>query len=331
MVRRDRFSLVGKVTDCHLYEGDGTRPIGAENVRVRHESRRVRLPGEVRAWRREVEEEEARKQAAGEPYRWNNPRFAVEGLTVSRTHAGEEPQVTLSLVDADYYDHLATARNLERPMADGTTLRGRYLEEADPVAAPSWMTCSFGVNVAVETGRDGKMLFARRSARAGGPNASRWNSSANEGLSAVHDLPSEGRISLHEVAYRALREELAVHRGDRVDLELLGFGLDVRNNQWAAFFRAVLDDLGEEDLRARWSRGVADKWEHDEFAFVPNEPEPVLDFIHRTEAWAPVAPALFYLALVRGAVRARGGDPEGRADVDDAERRVLDRHRSATR
>ncbi|MFD3533675.1 hypothetical protein [Streptomyces sp. NPDC058664] len=118
-------------------------------------------------------------------------------------------------------------------------------------------------------------------------------------------LADGGPISLPAVARRALFEELAVHATDDVDLELLGFGLDLGNNQWAAFFRAALPDLDEETLRRRWSRGVADKWEHDRFAFVPADPDSVLGFItdQPAETWTPCAPALFYLALVRGAVR----------------------------
>jgi hypothetical protein len=322
MAHRDRFSVVGMLTDCHIYEGDGTRSITEENVRVLYTNRRVQFPDEVGAWRREIADEEARKQAAGEPYWWNNPRFAVESLVVSRTHTKEQPQVTLSLLDADYYDFLTTSLNLGRTLRNGSTLRKQYLEDADPLDAPPWMFCSLGVNVAVETGKDGKMLFSRRSAKVAGPNASRWNSSANEGLAANHDLPESGEISLHRVARRALREELAVQAADRVDLELLGFGLDLRNNQWAVFFRAVLEDLGEEELRTRWSQGIEDKWEHDRYAFTPADPESVLTFLRDTPLWAPCAPALFYLALVRGAVRAAGGDPDARLAVEEAARRV---------
>ncbi|MFH8369573.1 translation initiation factor 2 [Streptomyces sp. NPDC018031] len=325
MAYRDRFSVVGRKTDCHLYEGDGTRPLTEENVRVLHTGRRVRFPDELGAWRREIADEEARKQAAGEPFRWNNPRFAVESLVVARTHTREEPLVTVSLLDADYYDFLTTSLNLGRRLRNGSTLRKQYLEDADPLDAPPWMFCSLGVNVAVETAQDGRMLFSRRSAKVAGPNASRWNSSANEGLAAHHDLPASGEISLHRVARRALREELAVQAFDRVDLELLGFGLDLLNNQWAVFFRAVLEDLDEERLRARWSQGVEDKWEHDAYAFTPADPEAVLTFLHRTRSWAPCAPALFHLALVRAAVRAHGGDPGARLLVEEAERRVLDR------
>ncbi|MEU8763540.1 translation initiation factor 2 [Streptomyces sp. NPDC048659] len=320
----DRFTVVGRQTDCHVFEGDGTSPIAEENMRVKYVPTRVELPDEVAGWRREIEAEEARKEAAGEPYRWNNPRFAVRRLVVSRTHTAEIPVATLTLCDADYYDFLATSLNLGREQRNGLTLRQQYLEGKDLLEVQAFMFCSFGVNIAVETGKDRKMLFSRRSSRVAGPNTSKWNSSANEGLARNHDLSSDGRVSLHAAARRALREELAVLASDEVDLELLGFGFDVRNNQWAGFFRAVLTDLSEEDLRLRWSRGVADKWEHEAHAFVDASPEGVLRFIRDEpeESWTPCAPALFYLALVRGAVRA-AGDPDARYEVEAVERRVL--------
>ncbi|MEU3995131.1 translation initiation factor 2 [Streptomyces fungicidicus] len=329
-MRRDRFTVIGRETGCHIFEGDGTRPIREADIRVKYRGTRVEFPEEIGGWRHAVQEEERRKEALGLPHRWNNDRFAVERVVVTRTHLAEEPVVTLTLQDADYYDFLTTSLNLERKQRNGLTLRKQYLESEDPVHAPAWMNCSFGVNVALETGRDGKMLFSRRSAHVAGPNSSRWNSSANEGMARKHDLPEDGSpISLHAVARRALFEELAVHATDELDLELLGFGLDLDNHQWAAFFRAVLPGLDEDTLRLRWSRGVTDKWEHDRFEFMPADPESVLGFMagEPAERWTPCAPALFYLALVRGAVRRAGGDPAARFEVETAEQRVVEARR----
>ncbi|MER5480543.1 translation initiation factor 2 [Streptomyces sp. NPDC002734] len=336
MAQRDRFVVAHLVTDCHIFEGDGTRPIDEENVQIIYEPdlRRVDLPVEVQQWRQDIKADMERREAAGEPYAWNNPRFAVESIIVSRTNETEEPLVRMSLCDADYYDFLATSVNLDRPLREGdpATLRSQYLDSADPVTAPAFLSCSFGVNVAVETA-DRRMVFARRSTTVQGHNKVRWNSSVNEGLAAIHDVPEDGSpISLHSVARRALREELAVQDEDKVELELLAFALDLRNHQWAAFYRAVLPELTADTLVARRSRGIEDKWEHDRFDFVPADPDSVLDFILQKdpEAWTPCGPALFYMALVRAAVVARGGDRSGRLDVEAAERRAVDRLKALT-
>ncbi|MEV5265544.1 translation initiation factor 2 [Streptomyces werraensis] len=323
---RDRFTVVGRTTNCHLFEGDGVQAVVEDNVHIKYTPERVQFPEEIAGWRRAIEAEEERKEAAGLPHRWNNARFAVERVVVTRTHLAEVPVISLALRDADYFDFLTTSLNLDRRQKNGLTLREQYLEGSDPVDAPSWMNCSFGVNVALETGKDGKMLFSRRSAQVAGPNSARWNSSANEGLARQHDLPADGSpVSLHAVARRALLEELAVYDGDATDIELLGLGLDVVNHQWAAFFRAVAPELDEQTLRLRWTRGVTDKWEHDRFEFVDADPEPVLGFIadEPEERWTPCAPTLFYLALVRGAVRRANGDPAARFLVEQAEQKVM--------
>ncbi|WP_324613426.1 translation initiation factor 2 [Streptomyces sp. SBT349] len=297
-------------------------------MRVRYQPERVAFPEEIGAWRREIDEGQKRAEAAGERYYWNNPRFAVEHLVISRTHNEEEPRAILALCDADYYDFLATSINLDRNQANGISLRQEYLEDRDPVEAPAFMRCSFGVNVALETGADHMMVMSHRSKHVAGPNALKWNSSANEGLARHHDLPADGSpISLHAVAYRALREELAVRRDDIGELELLGFALDLVNNQLGCFFRAIAPRLTEPELRDRWSKGVEDKWEHDGHAFVDAAPESVLEFMlgQPEERWTPLAPAQFYLTLVRDAVIEHGDESSGRWAVEAAERRVMRR------
>lgn len=321
----DRFTLLNGVTDCHVYEGDGTRPILEENVHVIHQARRVDQPLVVRQWRDEIEAEETRKAAAGEPHRWNHPRFAVESVVVSRSLTEAEAVVTLNLLDADYYDFLAATLNLDRPLDPDTsaTLRTMFLENSS-LNAPPFLSCGMGVTVSVETGADSRMVFARRSAgTVGYPR--RWNAPVSQRLSRRHDVSADGStISLHAAAHRGLREELGVLPEDAVDLELLGFGLDLRIHQWTAFFRAVLPDLGEADLRGRWSRGPRDKWEHDLHAFVPADPDSVLDFIlKQPEGWTPCAPAGLYLALVRGAARRTGNPATGLREVEAAERRAV--------
>ncbi|MEV4094312.1 hypothetical protein [Streptosporangium saharense] len=332
MTYLDKFTVGELVTDCHVYEGDGTRPIKEENIQIIFDPEEtVRLPPAVARWRTEIEATEMGRRAAGQSYRWNNPRFALERIIIGRTSEAEEPVVQLHFSNADYYDFLAVTTNLDRPLdASGVTLRSLHLESDDPVDAPGFMSCSFGVNIAVETGPDKKMIFARRSGKVAGVNTRRWNSSANEGLARIHDLPEDGSpISLHAAARRALKEEMAVQVGDDVSLELLAFALDLKNHQWAAYFRAVLTELTEEQLRKRWSKGVEDKWEHEAYAFVPTTPDDVLDFVlgRPAEEWTPCAPSLFYLALVRGAVLARDGDSDGRLDVEAAERRAVRRLR----
>ncbi|MGW4159796.1 translation initiation factor 2 [Streptomyces sp. NPDC004788] len=324
MTDRDPIRIGPLQTDCYVFEGDGTRPIVEENLKIYFDADEpVYLPEDVRRWRQEIEEEQRTRAVAGADRRWNHPRFAVETIAVTRSDDVEDPIVEIRFSPTDYFTFLAAqqldSRRLEEGDGAGFTLREHYLAGRDPVTVNGFLSSSFGANVAVVTGQDNRMLFSRRSATVGG-NAGFWNSSANEGLSGKHDL-KDGVPDLFGAARRALREELAVHRSDACEVELLSLGMDLGHHQWAAFFLAVLPDLSEADLRDRWSRGVDDKWEHAEFRFVPAEPDAVLDFLldpDNREQWTPCGPALFFHAIVRLMVRRLGDAGEGRLAVERA-------------
>ncbi|MFJ1699531.1 translation initiation factor 2 [Streptomyces sp. NPDC088252] len=323
MSDRDLFRIGPLRTPYHVYEGDGTRPIQEDNVRVYFDPDTfVHVPEEVLRWRQEIEDEQRTQAVSGAARRWNHPRFALETIAVTRSDEYEDPIVELRFSPTDYFTFLASQqldRSLEEGEGAGLTLREHYLDGADPVTVNGFLSSSFGVNVIVIMGKDNKMLFSRRSATVGG-NADRWNSSANEGLSGKHDL-KDGVPDLFGAARRALREELAVQEEDISGMELLSFGLDTRRHQWAGCFRAVLADLGEDDLRDRWSHGVEDKWEHSEYAFVPAEPEAVLDFLldpERIDLWSAASPSFFYHAMVRTMVERTGSPGVGRSAVERA-------------
>jgi hypothetical protein len=77
--------------------------------------------------------------------------------------------------------------------------------------------------------------------------------------------------------------------------------------------------LTRQGLQTRLSRGVADRWEHQTIDYVPFRAATVAGYLLHTDRihrWAPVAPALFYLALVH---------VHGRATVERAEAKVVRR------
>ncbi|WP_051717374.1 hypothetical protein [Streptomyces sp. NRRL F-5727] len=322
MADRDLFRIGPLRTPYYVYEGDGTRPIKEENLQVYYEPDTfVHVPADVLRWRQEIEDEQETRAVAGLPQRWNHPNFALETIAVTRTDRHEDPIVELRFSPADYFTFLASQqldRRLEEGEGVGLTLREHYLDGKDPVAVNGFLSSSFGANVIVVSEPDDTILVSRRSATVG-MNPNRWNSSANEGMSGVHDL-KDGVPDLFGAARRALREELGI-RDDEHRLELLSFGMDTQSHQWAGCFRAVLPELGEAELRDRWSRGVDDKWEHSRYAFVPARPDGLLDFMLDPENigwWASGAPAFFYHALVRTMVERTGSAAAGRAAVEAA-------------
>jgi hypothetical protein len=299
----DRFQLGPLHTPMVIVEGDGEQVINEQSVRLVIDPVPVELPAELAVWRAEIEAEQERRQAAGEQFFWNGLNYAVCGLVISRTAVSELPEACLRLKHADYYTFQA-AQQLDRQFADGTTPRSRYLG-ADPKSAPDFMCCSFGTNVAVVTA-DNQLVVQKRSGQVGSqPNT--WSSSANEALS--RDLDSRGRTApnLYDVMRRGIDEELAIDESE-YHLEMLAFIVDADRSQWGALFFATLHELTGAELLARRSRGVPDKWEHDQVELVPFDVDSVVRHLlrpDRVDEWSSVGPPLFYLALIRRYGRAR--------------------------
>lgn len=291
------FSLGPLQTSALVVEGDGETPISPESVYVHVLDEEVVLPEDMVPWRNEIAAESERLREEGSTPLWNGPRYAVESFDISRTALEEHPEVHLRLRPTDYYTFLA-AQQLDRRLPDGSTPRARYLDPEEPLEAPAFLQCSFGVNIAVVTADD-MLVVSQRSNRVRMA-AGVWNSSVNEGLSRHIDSSGRSAPDLHAVARRGMREELALEPHE-YSLELLAFVLDVDRRQWSAHFFARLKEMRSEDLQARVSRGVADRWEHQTIDYVPFRPAPVIRYLLRSDRvhrWAPLAPALFHLALV---------------------------------
>ncbi|WP_245237405.1 hypothetical protein RFN58_00390 [Streptomyces iakyrus] len=301
-----------------VVEGDGEQTIAPESVRVQVLEGEVALPDDMVPWRAEIKTAEQQAQTSGTRMRiWNGPRYAVEGLEISRTTLEEHADVRLQLRPTDYFTFLA-AQQLDRRQPDGTTLRERYLDPDRPLDAPAFLQCSFGVNIAVVTA-DHLLVVSRRADHVrSGPGL--WGSSVNEGLSRHIDSAGRNAPDLHDVARRGIREELSLEPHEYT-LTMLAFVLDVERRQWSAHFTAHLAGLTGQALRSRIARGVADRWEHQSIEYVPFRPADVVrhllrpDRIHR---WAPVTPALFHLALVH---------THGRSAVERAETQAIRRLR----
>ncbi|MFJ9894093.1 hypothetical protein ACIQPR_12265 [Streptomyces sp. NPDC091280] len=291
------FSLGPLHTSALIVEGDGESSIPTQSVYIQVLDQEIELPPDMVDWRSEIEEESTRLRAEGRTPLWNGPRYAVERVDISRTALDEQPEIHLRLRPTDYYTFLA-AQQLDRRLSDGTTPRSRYLDPEKPLSAPAFLQCSFAVNVAVVTADD-MLIVSQRSDRVRmAPGV--WNSSVNEGMSRYIDSAGRNAPDLYAVARRGMREELSLEPHEYA-LDMLAFVLDVEKRQWSAHFYARLADVKSAGLQERMSRGVADRWEHQTIDFVPFRPSAVIKYMLRADRvhrWAPLAPALFHLALV---------------------------------
>ncbi|MCX4824312.1 hypothetical protein OG883_31555 [Streptomyces sp. NBC_01142] len=309
------FSLGPLHTSALIVEGDGESPVVSEAIHVQVLDDEITLPSDMAGWRDEIETESAQLRAKGRTPVWNGPRYAVESFDVSRTALDEQPEVHLRLRPTDYYTFLA-AQQLDRRLPDGTTPRSRYLDPDRPLEAPAFLQCSFAANVAVVTADDMLVVTQRSDRVRMAPGV--WNSSVNEGLSRHIDSSGRSAPDLYAVARRGMREELSLEPHEYT-LVLLAFVLDVERRHWSAHFYARLKDLTRDGLQTRMSRGVADRWEHQTIDYVPFRAAPVARYLlrpDRVHRWAPLAPALFHLALVH---------VHGRASVERAETQAVRR------
>lgn len=294
---RDLFKIGSISTPLLIVEGDGTQVIDEQRVSVMVAHQAVDVPDEVRPWIAEIAAEQAERKRRGEQGFWNGPNYAVQGLSIGRSPLDEFPEVCLRVQESDYFTFLA-AQQLDRELPGGDTLRSRYLDGRDPLAAPAFLASSFGTNVALVTA-DNQLIFARRSSSVGSQ-PGMWSSSANEALSRQLDSDGRSAPELYRVMRRGILEELGFEREEYL-VELLAFCLDTELHQWGALFVGSLRAATGADVFERRSRGVADKWENQELKLVPFDPKSVFRFIdaeHRRGNLARHMPALAYLALV---------------------------------
>jgi hypothetical protein len=300
-----------------IIEGDGTQVIDEQNVHIIIDSKPVKLPAEIAAWRREIIRKQKDLTAAGKQHAWNGLNYAVSGFSVSREITEEEPEIFFRLQASDYFTFLAT-QELDRPFKDGSTPRTRYLDPCrkNPLDVPAFMSSSFGTNAAVLTA-DGYFIFARRSGEVGTrPNL--WSVSANEALSRTLDNRGRSAPNLYDVMRRGISEELAI-QDDEYSLELLNIHIDVKFNMWGGTWIAVLRDLTGDEVLARRTRGAPDKWEHHELRLVEADPEIMLEFMLAMTSERKMVlgtSSVFYFALVRRF---------GRQTVERALKKVLRR------
>lgn len=316
--RQAEFRLGPLQTSVLIIEGDGQQVIDEQAIRVIVEPEEVRVPDDLACIRKEVAEQQEARRADGHDAHWNGPIYAVSGLAVQRLGIDESPGVALRLKSSDYFTFLAT-QQLDRELPDGSTVRRKYLDPHPPGKAPEFMNTSFGTYTAVITA-DNFAIFSKRSNTVG-VFQGLWGPSADEALS--RSLDSHGRTppSLYNVARRGLAEELALGP-EEYRLEMLSVNLDRASNQWGCVFAAFLHDVTGRQMLDRRTRGIPDKWEHDEIDLVRFTVDDVVDYLLRPDRitqWTPGAPVTFYLALVRR---------YGRTTVERGVRKAILRARS---
>jgi nucleoside phosphorylase/tetratricopeptide (TPR) repeat protein len=293
-VRPSNRSVLGTIAaGFNVLTGDGSRAIREENIHVELDPHEVMLPAELDPWRRELLVK-MREQRS-----WNAHVYAVVKATANIDAHDGEPRISLTVRHSDYLN-VHTARQLDRSLPDGSTLRKRYLRGGPSFNIPDFMSSGVCAHVAVVTADD--FLVVSRHHRSIEYMPQSWREPVAEMMNRVRVEDVEPP-SLHATARRGLAEELSLRR-DQYGLHLLAFGL-TRSLTWAGLFLA--------ELNMTWAHlsAALERFNnmHDgiDYRAVKFGPDQVADFVlteGQERDWSTTLP-VFYFALTKRFGQAR--------------------------
>ncbi len=321
-------TISGRKTEVYLREGDGDSFLEPQYINISLRSSKIDLPPIIDELRRQMV---ARLEASQPPVDggvapWNSPHMAA--LTTcrpSRTPDHEHIVINLDMHVNDYATFAATVLSLdsefEKTTQDGqpvqTTLRREYFPTPADISRAVINPVPFLANgvgvVLLAFTRDGKVILARRRSSSRARPGQR-DVSVVEGIHRIHDASGSNRVDVYGTAIRACREELGV-RVTNHDVQLLGFGVDMKYYQWN-FFGAVEFGCTSDDVMELHASNAKDRWEGQLQAVVA-DPVTVFEQLLSDGSW-DTALVTTYLAFCnrigieetrRAAAQAFGGKP----------------------
>jgi hypothetical protein len=253
--------LAGHETRFHLVEGAEALFLDVANVETHLMPKLSTLPLEIQRRRASALASLGGAEApdAQQLANWQSDDLvALSSYARRRLGPVEELGLVLDLRQVDYATYRATNLGLDVDLGDGTTLRGRYLEdEVDATRKPIGLLANgVGVSLAVHT-VDGHMIMCRRRvgtfARPGEVDVG-----VTEGLHWGLDRRGE-RIDVIAGCLRGLTEELGVSASHE-EIRLFGFGVDMDYYQWNFIGEADLEATKDQVVELH-SRRAKDNWE----------------------------------------------------------------------
>ena len=222
--------------------------------------------------------------------------------------------MNLDMSVSDYATFAATVLSLDSEikkdaaggLASPTTLRREYLQTSTEVSSAVRKPLPFLANgvgvVLLAFTDDGNVILTRRrdSSRA---RPRQRDVSVVEGIHTTHDATGSGRVDVYLTAIRACREELGVSVTNN-DVQLLGFGVDMKYYQWNFFGSVELRCTTDEAMELH-AMNAKDRWEG-QFEAVVAEPGVVFEQLRSDGAW-DTAMITAYLAFCKriGVTRTR--------------------------
>jgi hypothetical protein len=237
-------------------------PYSPENIESYFHPEEPSYPPEVEDAFQALQQDIARRAAAGEEVPYDSEDFKLVRFHVSsRTRRLEEPKLVLHFAPTTYYRMLATDQRLDVPMTFGGrtfTLRERYAAGVDLRVAPvPELATHWGVGLAVVTA-DHQLLISERGNTAVDPHI--FFPSVAEGATRAKDGDENGVPNHFNTARRGMEEELGVPLTGE-ELTWLSFGANAYLCEYALIGRVDTPFTVEEVERRRALGAAKDSWE----------------------------------------------------------------------
>ena len=237
---------------------------------------------------------ETSQPPAGGVAQWNSPAMAaLTGYRKSRTLTHEHVVMNLDMNVNDYATFAATVLSLDSEIEtvtrDGlkgqTTLRREYFPTPAAVSRAVIKPVPFlanGVGVVLLAFTDDEKVILTRRRDSSRARPGQRDVSVVEGIHAIHDASGTNRVDVYLTAIRACREELGVSVTSN-DVQLLGFGVDMKYYQWNFFGIVELGCPSNEAMELH-AVNAKDRWEGQLEATAAN-PVTVFEHLYKDGSW----------------------------------------------
>jgi len=166
-----------------------------------------------------------------------------------------------------------------------TTLRREYFPTPAAVSRAVIKPVPFlanGVGVVLLAFTDDEKVILTRRRDSSRARPGQRDVSVVEGIHAIHDASGTNRVDVYLTAIRACREELGVSVTNN-DVQLLGFGVDMKYYQWNFFGIVELGCPSNEAMELH-AMNAKDRWEGQLEATAAN-PVTVFEHLYKDGAW----------------------------------------------
>ncbi|WP_316364655.1 hypothetical protein [Candidatus Thiodiazotropha sp. CDECU1] len=288
-----------------IIDGDGESEIDPNNIFCKLTQEPVIPPSELEGDIAKITEE-----AETNPDVWNGKTIHVKGFTVTRSKVLEYSKLHLELQIGQYFHHMSVNSRLFREYREhgmDTPFRKRLTKGFD-----EWRTRAFtyGINVLyiglfvlTKENNDKKVIFARRSKKAGiDPGVICYTVNENMHPEKDVDHVNAGMLSVNRLLERSLPEELGWKDSDhhkKHDTKLLVFNVNLGGITYGLMGYTQLP-ITYSEFQKMFAANAKDRMEVEGFIAVDCELGALCEFVHENNLYDHTGMGVFYLLRNQG-------------------------------